>query len=83
MNEAHNISLFEKSKIRPLADMLRPKKFEEMVGQEHIFDNHCPIKRMIDQKRAVSSILWGPPGSGKTTIARLLTTILETNFVDK
>lgn len=82
MNEAHNISLFEKSKIRPLADMLRPKKFEEMVGQEHIFDKHCPIKRMIDQKRAFSSILWGPPGSGKTTIARLLTTILETNFVE-
>lgn len=57
---------------RPLADRLRPLKLEDVVGQDHLLAPTAPIGRMIKQKRLASMILWGPPGVGKTTIARLL-----------
>lgn len=56
----------------PLAERLRPKKLEEVVGQDHLLKPEGPIGRMVAQKRLASMILWGPPGVGKTTIARLL-----------
>lgn len=56
----------------PLAERLRPKKLEEVVGQDHLLKSDGPIGRMVAQKRLASMILWGPPGTGKTTIARLL-----------
>ncbi|HET9231207.1 MAG TPA: AAA family ATPase, partial [Vitreimonas sp.] len=56
----------------PLAERLRPKKLEEVVGQDHLLRPEGPIGRMVAQKRLASMILWGPPGTGKTTIARLL-----------
>src|SRR5262245_50368391 len=57
---------------RPLADRLRPKHVSEVVGQDHLLGLEGPIGRMLTQKRLASMILWGPPGVGKTTIARLL-----------
>ena len=57
---------------RPLADRLRPKTLDEVVGQDHLLKGEGPIARMRAQGRMVSMILWGPPGVGKTTIARLL-----------
>jgi len=57
---------------RPLADRLRPKKLDEVVGQDHLLQANGPIGRMVAQKRLGSMVLWGPPGVGKTTIARLL-----------
>jgi putative ATPase len=57
---------------RPLADRLRPKDLTEVVGQDHLLSEEGPIGRMLAQKRLASMILWGPPGVGKTTIARLL-----------
>ena len=57
---------------RPLADRLRPQKLAEVVGQEHLLKADGPIGRMVAQKRLASMVLWGPPGVGKTTIARLL-----------
>ena len=57
---------------RPLADRLRPKTLAEVVGQDHLIGPEGPIGRMVAQGRAHSIILWGPPGTGKTTIARLL-----------
>jgi putative ATPase len=56
----------------PLAERLRPNKLAEVVGQDHLLKSDGPIGRMVAQKRLASMILWGPPGVGKTTIARLL-----------
>jgi len=70
-------SLFEAAGLeeeapRPLADRLRPQSLDEVVGQDHLLKGEGPIARMRKQKRFASIILWGPPGVGKTTIARLL-----------
>ncbi len=65
-------TLFESQAPRPLADRLRPETLEQVVGQDHLLDPDAPLGRMVAKGRLVSLILWGPPGSGKTTIARLL-----------
>src|SRR5689334_12450692 len=56
----------------PLADRLRPQTLAEVVGQDHLLGEGGPIRRMAEAGRLASMILWGPPGTGKTTIARLL-----------
>jgi putative ATPase len=66
---------------RPLADRLRPKTLAEVVGQDHLIGPDGPIGRMVAQGRAHSIVLWGPPGTGKTTIARLLSTAFALHFV--
>ena len=65
---------------RPLADRLRPKKLSEVIGQDHLLGPQGPIGRMLAAKRLSSMILWGPPGTGKTTIARLLSQGLNLHF---
>src|SRR6202789_1898728 len=57
---------------RPLADRLRPTILDEVVGQDHLLGPEGPIRRMAKAHRLSSMVLWGPPGTGKTTIARLL-----------
>jgi putative ATPase len=57
---------------RPLADRLRPGKLDEVVGQKHLLEKDAILGRMVAAGRLVSIILWGPPGTGKTTIARVL-----------
>ena len=78
-------SLFEaagldKNAPRPLADRLRPQSLEEVIGQEHLLGSDGPLKAMVDAKRFTSLILWGPPGTGKTTIARLIAQTSDTHF---
>ncbi len=78
-------SLFEaagldKNAPRPLADRLRPQSLEDVIGQEHLLGADGPLKAMIDAKRFTSLILWGPPGTGKTTIARLIAQESDTHF---
>src|SRR5216683_3189631 len=65
-------SLFESHAPRPLADKLRPKTLSEVVGQDHLLAPQGAIGRMVAAHRLASMVLWGPPGCGKTTIARLL-----------
>jgi len=78
-------SLFEaagldKNAPRPLADRLRPQSLEDVIGQEHLLGVEGPLKAMVDAKRFTSLILWGPPGTGKTTIARLIAQVNDTHF---
>ena len=72
--------LFEASAPRPLADALRPQTLDEVVGQDHLLGPEGPIGRMRTQRRLASMILWGPPGCGKTTIARLLAEEVDLAF---
>lgn len=65
-------TLFESQAPRPLADRLRPQSLDDVVGQDHLLKLDGPIGRMIASGKLTSVILWGPPGTGKTTTARLL-----------
>jgi putative ATPase len=65
---------------RPLADRLRPQRLEDVVGQDHLLGPTGPIGRMLAKRRLGSMILWGPPGVGKTTIARLLAKAASMEF---
>ena len=65
-------TLFSANVKRPLADRLRPSRLEEVVGQDHLVGENAPLGRMIKSGKISSFILWGPPGCGKTTIARLI-----------
>ena len=72
--------LFESAAPRPLADRMRPASLEEVVGQDHLLAGEGPLARMLNAGRLASMILWGPPGCGKTTIARLLADRTELSF---
>ncbi len=72
--------LFTEQAPRPLADRLRPTRLDEVVGQSHLLAPDAPIGRMVASGRLTSMVLWGPPGCGKTTIARLLAETTEFEF---
>jgi putative ATPase len=73
-------SLFETEAPRPLADILRPATLQEVLGQDHLLGPDAPLGRMTREGRLTSMILWGPPGTGKTTIARLLAGSTDLHF---
>ncbi len=66
---------------KPLAEVLRPTKLQDFIGQEHLIGKGKPISRMIENGHISSMILWGPPGCGKTTLARLIAQSAEAEFV--
>ncbi|MBL6933650.1 MAG: replication-associated recombination protein A [Rhodospirillales bacterium] len=73
-------TLFESQAPRPLADRLRPRTLDEVVGQDHLLGADKPIGRMRSAGIMTSIVLWGPPGTGKTTIARLLAEHTDLHF---
>lgn len=68
--------------VQPLAERMRPKNLSEIVGQQHLVADGQIIKEIIAQKQPTSLILWGPPGSGKTTLARIIATEVEADFIE-
>jgi putative ATPase len=66
---------------RPLADRMRPRSLEEVVGQQHLLGPGKPLRSAIESGRLHSLILWGPPGTGKTTLARLIASRANAQFI--
>jgi putative ATPase len=69
------------AKYAPLADRMRPLELDEFIGQEHIVGKGKILQRMIEEDRIFSMILWGPPGCGKTTLARIIANKTQSNFI--
>jgi putative ATPase len=69
------------SRRAPLAERLRPRTLDEVVGQPHLTGEHGPLRAAVERGRIGSLVLWGPPGTGKTTLARVLAATVEEEFV--
>lgn len=66
----------------PLAEQMRPTSLDEVIGQTHLLDDGEILKRIVRQKEPVSLILWGPPGTGKTTLARIIASEVNAEFIE-
>lgn len=75
-------SLEEKNKQIPLAEILRPETLEDFMGQANIIAENTAVYNLLKSKRLFSLILWGPPGCGKTTLARIITKTCDADFIE-
>src|SRR3954463_16416256 len=67
---------------RPLAERMRPQKLDEVVGQSHVLGESKMLTELVRAGQPFSLIFWGPPGSGKTTLARIIANDMEADFVE-
>ena len=74
-------SLFEKENTEPLASRMRPRNLDEFVGQEHLIGEGKLLRRMILSDNISSMIFWGPPGVGKTTLAKIIAQKTKSEFI--
>jgi putative ATPase len=75
------VPLEDSSQGRPLADRMRPRSLDDYVGQEHLLGEGKPLRLQIESDQLSSMILWGPPGVGKTTLARIIARVTRCEFV--
>ena len=75
-------SMFESERDLPLAARLRPRTLDEFVGQTHLLGEGKVLRRLIESDRIGSMIFWGPPGVGKTTLARIIANRTRAAFID-
>jgi len=66
---------------RPLAERMRPQTLDEFIGQEHLLGPGKPLRTQIERDELSSMILWGPPGCGKTTLARIIAQMTKSEFL--
>src|SRR6201997_5175818 len=67
---------------RPLADRMRPRTLEEFAGQEHLIGPGKPLRTQVDRDDTGSLIFWGPPGTGKTTLAKIIANMTKAEFIE-
>jgi len=72
-------SLFNQN-LPPLADRIRPQSLDEFIGQSHLIDDQKLLSKLLEKEQLFSLIFWGPPGTGKTTLARIIANTLKTAF---
>ncbi|MGJ4065090.1 replication-associated recombination protein A [Limosilactobacillus mucosae] len=77
----HQESLFEQASHEPLASRMRPQTLDQIVGQQHLLAPNQMLRRLIDADRVPSMLLWGPPGVGKTTLARVIARHTKSEFI--
>ena len=67
---------------QPLAERMRPTALDEVIGQKHLLNDNEILRQIVQNKQPVSLILWGPPGTGKTTLARIIASEVEAEFIE-
>lgn len=75
-------TLFEREDSQPLAARLRPQSLDTFYGQEHLLGERKILRRLIEGDQIGSMIFWGPPGVGKTTLARIIANRTRADFID-
>ena len=82
MSSASDTDLFSSNKPKaPLAEQLRPKHLNDVIGQSHLLGAGKPLRLAFESGKPHSMILWGPPGTGKTTLARIMSTEFNSEFI--
>ena len=79
---SEQITMFEKETDQPLAARVRPRDLNEFVGQKHLLGEGKVLRRLIENDKIGSMIFWGPPGVGKTTLARIIARMTKSEFID-